>query len=502
MNYISTDGELPLDDSLAYGSQDMAVYGEQELHSRPVKLVWPTAALLFGAVLQMFVQKAIGPVMFAPLFLGIGLAVLAIPGLSDRLSRRAFILTFCTCVFVAGLNQLYQSLFYEDPRFTGILFSDENHFYDIARTGLTGETLTSLTTQGFSAGPVLIWQTLYSICANLGFGDGSWIGVMLNCLVIGMVANITVRTARHLFGYDQQRLHRVGTLLALCGGVWLYGSLFLRDCFALILISFAFWALARMTANVNFKNIVIAAVTVILAALCMDYVRDKVSIMFGFFALLALVSLTRRGHSGAAPLVAILLALFVLFVASHYMARHVGYIAEFVGERAEAYGRGGAAIYSGSGSLGYRLVVGQPMPIRLIAGSFYMLINPIPLWSGFYLGISGYHLMKAWNGLFIVAITPLAIVGLTTVLKLAVTGGRRLPALLFTSLFMISGLLSIAATTLDTRHMGQFWPAMLLLAVIPDWADPFARQRIFRVAAVWAILIFFGHILWFAMKFF
>lgn len=47
-------------------------------------------------------------------------------------------------------------------------------------------------------------------------------------------------------------------------------------------------------------------------------------------------------------------------------------------------------------SLGIALIVNQAMPIRLVLGSIYLFVFPIPFWSGFQLE-SVYHVFKSFN---------------------------------------------------------------------------------------------------------
>src|SRR6185436_14029906 len=57
-------------------------------------------------------------------------------------------------------------------------------------------------------------------------------------------------------------------------------------------------------------------------------------------------------------------------------------------------------------SLGNKLIVNQAPPVRLVLGSAYLFVYPIPFWAGFK-EASSYHKFKSLNVLFMYAITPL-----------------------------------------------------------------------------------------------
>jgi hypothetical protein len=60
--------------------------------------------------------------------------------------------------------------------------------------------------------------------------------------------------------------------------------------------------------------------------------------------------------------------------------------------------------------------------------------------------------------------------------------------------------MAVAATSLETRHHGQFLPVFLILAVLPDRTDPVVCGKIRLIMLSWFACVFGIHIMWIALK--
>ncbi|MEK7382599.1 MAG: hypothetical protein AAB262_04860, partial [Elusimicrobiota bacterium] len=166
--------------------------------------------------------------------------------------------------------------------------------------------------------------------------------------------------------------------------------------------------------------------------------------------------------------------------------------------QAELYGEFAKSLDNSGSSLGVTYVINQPMPVRLAAGFFYLQIFPIPFWSGFSeVGI--YHLLKALNGIFMWFAVPLAALGACR--SLQVKEKTRKSALLFMAFVYAGMTFAIAATSLETRHVGAFLVPLLILATVPDLrAQPDIRAHRMLLRA-WLGMILCIHIAWTVLKF-
>ncbi len=488
--------------SVEYSAVHGARYGLGESDygphtSRSMLGSWSLGAVLImvGTLLLVIVDGGLGPAIFALLFFGAGIAIHQIPGVRDRYALRAYMLTYSTCVLVAGLAQSYAVLMFDTVQTT----VDAETFYDLTHQGLRFLALEGHVGQrSISPLPMLLWEALYSASAGIGLGDGPWVGVLFNCLIVGMAGSIAVRAGRYVCGDDDRRLRRLGSLFASCGLMWLFGALFLRDCFAMILNMLVLWACVRALATPGATKVVFAVVTLLLSALCMNYVRSDVSPIFVVIGVLAVVSWRIGLGSAGVTIILLLVGMACGLLLLPLILPYVGGVALSVEESALSYGAGADV----AGSLGSSLVVRQPPPIRLVAGSLYLLSQPVPLWNNFRIGMREYHWIKGWEGIFLVWIVPSACVGFMTAVRRVIRKESGASSASFVALYALVTLMAVAMTSLETRHHGQFLPSILLLAAMPDRHHPPTRHKIGRVAIVWFTLIVAGHILWAAMKLF
>jgi hypothetical protein len=439
-----------------------------------------------GTVMLMVVDGSMGPALIGSLFFCVGLLIHVLPGLNNPYARRAFVLSFCVCVLITGIAQTYAQISFGTPHTT----VDAETFYFTCRDGPAAHYLNEVL-------PVAIWQHLYAIY-NRGSPAGPWLGVLVNCLLVGLSGSITVRAGLYVFGDDDVRLRRLGTLFAVCGIFWLYGSIFVRDSFALFLNVLVLWGIVRGLALPSTKNLIIMVATLLFGFICMEYVRDGLKPMFVLFGLMTLFSWTRKVRSSAVVLMLPLVIMLIGLMLLPFLKPNVGVVSETVVEKSIKYG----SRYEAAGSLGQTLVAGQPVPIRLLVGPFYILISPIPLWVGFHFGLKEYIWLKGCYGVYLVLIMPMVILGLMDFFKRALRGGPGAPVACFIAFYAVITLLAIAATSLENRHHGQFLPAMLILAVIPDKYDPDTMNKARFVKMGWFSFVIIGHLAWVVLKFF
>lgn len=448
-----------------------------------------------GSMLLAVLNNDIGPVIVAGLLLAVGVTAHLLPMLMNRYSIRAFVLTFSVCVCVAGLAQAYSLAAFGTAQST----IDAERFYGLAMGGLGTNALDGLWIRTGAPLALVAWQFMYSVCDTAGFSNGPWIAVLLNGMLVGLASSVVVSAGRSLWGDDDRRLRRLGTLFSVCGICWLFGAILLRDCFALLVNAVFLRSCVVWLKAPNVKTTVAWAVTLVLALVCMHCIRRGLEPLFLLFVFLAIITATRGLRSSAMRmLVPVVLASAVLALLPALFRFSAG-VSSRVAEEAASYEYHGE-ITAGAKGLGYRLVVSQPMPIRLVVGSVHLLINPIPLWHSFRWGVSEYNWLKGWQGLFLVWVTPAAIVGVWVAGTRTFRERGELPALRFLTFYAAVTLLAVAATSLETRHHGQFLPAILMLACVPDATDPRMRSQVRLTRGVWLLTVVVGHGVWAVAK--
>ena len=249
------------------------------------------------------------------------------------------------------------------------------------------------------------------------------------------------------------------------------------------------------------RNVVTAVFVLILAAWAMVYIREKATYSFSFFALIAIGSwYLQTNFRPAKFFVGLCLALLIL-LAYGYVAGQAADAVDSAADKRESYA-GGSAVTSRSDSLGVTYVVNQPMPIRVMAGSIYLLIRPIPLWGYFKLGTGEYLIIMGYQGVFAVVLVPMILVGCIAVIKKPFNSSGGNSPHLFVMLYFLATVVLVAITTLEVRHYGQFVPGMILMGSMVQINSQLDLIRLTRARYCWFGLVVIIHIAWGVLRFF
>lgn len=488
--------------------------GNGELPASPRRAAVPAApsftlaAVLLlvaaGGGLQGYANRGLDAFFLAVLLLLAGTALAGLIFGGRRPEVRAFGLAYAACLAAGGLAQCYSLVVFDQPMST----NDANNFFNALLTEPPYYSLHDWATiwtgdrfLGFGAPLALvIWQQVYHVFSGMGFAHGPYVGVMFNALAVGLAGGVTVATARELFGSDRVRLRRTGTLFAFCGIFWLFGAILIRDCFTLLLNAAVLWGLVRLVNRPSLRNLILSAVVTLCASACIWYLRKNSIYLFGLFYLLAFVCWYWRGKASIAHVFATLSLPAVLIVASAFLYQYFEATIDAILYTSEFY-EGSAAQSSQDDSLGMALVVNQPAPVRATLGSGVLMAFPIPLWAYLKAGATEYELIKTWQGVYKLFLLPLALAGFWIVVKRAIHARATLNAQFFIAVYAVLMLVAVAGTTLETRHYGQFMPAVILLAVVPDMGVPADRKKRRNMAFLWLGVLGTVHLAWAGMRF-
>jgi hypothetical protein len=147
-----------------------------------------------------------------------------------------------------------------------------------------------------------------------------------------------------------------------------------------------------------------------------------------------------------------------------------------------------------------RLVVNQPLPIRLVLGSGMLVINPIPLWANFQIGFGEYNWIRGYHGIYMILVMPLLFVPWSAVFRLYGRHRRQAAPILFLALYLVVNTVLVVATSLELRHFAQFLPAFMILAALPDTREKEVQKEMQTIMACWFALVFVVHLAWAIMK--
>ena len=456
-------------------------------------LIFMALLLAFGAGIQSYSNGTIEAFLVAFIFMAIGCGGIALvfPGKKEEL--RAFLLAYTICVFVGGVAQLYSLSFFDQLQST----PDANTFFQLIKPNppfMTMERMPHIN----APLAVLAWQYVYQVAWWLGFDFGLYTGVMLNAFVIGLTASITVRTARELFGDNSVRLRRVGTLFAFCGLFILFGSVLIRDCFTTFFNMLALWGMIRWLCSPTLLNSFKAIIVTGVAVYAVAFLRYDSIVLFGFFWLLAVLFWLMKKQFNIARIFAVYFVSISLLIGSPYVINYVQRSKKSQEHIQKAYA--GQPSISYGKSLGMQLVIRQPMPIRLVMGSGFLMISQIPIWGYFRPGLGEYHLIKAYHGVFQVIVMPLFLAGFLLVIKLFFKDREQAIPLAFLAAYTLMALFAVVATSLEQRHLAQFIPAVLILASVPDLRVDEDRAIVRATSINWCVVVLFVHVLWMMKK--
>lgn len=448
---------------------------------------------LSGSFLNVIAYFSIQPFIVGLLFLFLGLAMLNIPIIGGKYERITYKLIFSVCWFSAGWTAVFDN-FIGDPSNPGA--SDALYFFDIVRDGnFSGlNFIDTVLALGQNGGAIAVWMRVYDLFSFVGFEKGRYIGIAFNVTCVAFTAVTGLNIVKIVFPNDIARSLRFISLFSFCGIFWLFASVHIRDAMALLVVTLLVLYWVRYLDVPTFRNLYQLGLATVAAFMIFGTVRTEfiyvpVALLIAGSAAIGFFSKKRSDR-----IKVLLVAILMLIICGYLLFEMGPDLISTIIFRNEGYGDLSLE-ESGSSSLGNALIINQPFPLRLLLGSAYILVAPIPVWTGFQLE-SSYHIFKSFNTLFMYAITPLFALSLWRIIR--VKSFRR-PSIIFLLFVILGFILSISYTSLEVRHLGAFFVPLLVLALLPDLSqrtDQAAYRRLlFRflgligtVHLVWAIL--------------
>lgn len=451
--------------------------------------------LLFlgGSVAGIAAYGTTEPLLVAALVFGSCRALMGLFGASDPFDRRAFAISFCTCWFWAGVAAIYAEVLH-DPSQNDL---DAAYFFETVTKGDASKLgILDLVFLQENGGAMLLWRTIYDAFSALGFEKGRYIGVAANTAMVAFSAVAGTRMVEALHGRDPRRLRRFTFLFPACGLFWMFGAIHLRDSAVLLSVTLLtlFWVrFLAVPGKGNLWKLVAASAVGFLAfgMLRTEFVFVPVAMLMAGLAAIFMGSSDRASRRRMLLWAAVVGLPFAVWVVIQLQSDLV----QALLHGQETYNDLTAA-ESSQGSLGNSLIMNQPAPLRLVLGFVYLLVFPIPFWSGIQ-GGTAYHLFKTLHALFMYGLLPLAALSAHRVIRERSTIGA--PAL-FLLLVVIGFALSISYTSLENRHFGAFLVSLLVLCTIPDPDDPRTGTAYVSLARKFLSSVFLVHLAWGILK--
>jgi len=446
-------------------------------------------SLTLGTLLTSWAFGTIEPVFAVMFFFLSGCLLCLLPRFGGFSEGVAFRLIFSMCWLMAGVAAIYAQLF-NDPSQT----VDASWFFNISSGEASLAPLPNIKSEGAIA--IVIWHHVYKFFTEIGFEKLRYLGVLVNVLFVAFSGVIGVKSVRYLYGNDGSRLNRFIFLYSMCGMFWLYAALHLRDGHVLLAITVMTYFWTRYLAQPKLANFVWVALSSFLAFRFFEFLRTEfvfVPIALMFAAVAAVLLFNQ--HSGRKKMLIYLFSVIALAGVLVVIAIMQDKLVEKL-SGGYTYYLSGATNEASSSSLGMALIVTQPILIRIVLGCAYMMVFPIPFWSGLFVG-TAYHLFLSFNAIFFYGLIPL--LGLT-IWRIISRKSVRTPVLMFQLFVVLGFMLAIAGTSMETRHFGNFFTPLLALAMLPDLSLK-KDLKIYRtLLTIFVVMMALLHAAWLMIK--
>jgi len=447
------------------------------------------ALLLTGSWLHLIAEFSLLPQIASFIYFCFGWFSLLFFKIGGKWERFIFTRVFLSGYLSAGVAAIYRTFFAD-------IQGDAIAFFEIASGGAAGLSIIeiSVLTEGSIA--VVLWREIFDLMSAIGFPREQYVGVLVNVLIVALSSVVAIKIVRQVYGHDPYRFKMLVLAYSVCGLFWLFSGIFIRDSIILFGVNLlvSVWVYFLNKPGVNHR-LVVAVFASILASSLFGFIRSEF-VFVPIAMVMAAVAAMCFGQSRAFnkyrlyPLLTFGLVVigvaYVNFGEDLWTALNQGrqgYIDE--------------ASSVANDSLGMSLIVKQPLLIRVVLGAVYLYIFPIPLWSGFQLE-SSYHLFKSLNTIFIIFLLPLMILAFRMLWR---DNLSRSLSVMFT-LFLVMGFsFAIAATSLETRHLGVFFVPIFIIALLPNMQNSIVRRNYRQILYFVIFVIFLIHFAWLFLKF-
>lgn len=336
---------------------------------------------------------------------------------------------------------------------------DSWHFFESATSSNLSDSIS--VTQLYSEGALAIhvWHYFYNFFGSIGVPAEPYVAIALNIALVAATGSATLAIAHHL-ECSSKGLRITFTLFATSGLFLMFAILHIRDAFVLyicVLLSLGWIKYLRTKSIV--RLLIMLAITPLVSTLLL-LIRAESS-MFALampglvWLALALSREKSAGKRGKARLVILLGAPILIFG----LVSYGGTVLTTLEAASESYLLVSLSESLGS-SMGLALVVNQPTPVRLVLGPAYILLMPIPIWSGIFSG-SVYTTLKSLQAIQSYFLFSGAIAATWILIRNPLE--RRAMVVLLVAAFWAM-IFAISLSSLETRHMGPF--IALLLPVL------------------------------------
>lgn len=449
---------------------------------------------LLGSALNAYAFDSFQPALTALLFFAPVWGIVAISTTRTPAIRLGFGWLLAFYWFCAGLTAIWDAR--DDLSF--ISFTDADHFYSFIFSGRIDSDLEILNTRSVGALAILIWDWCYRLASGFGLGYGAYIGIVVNILFMAGTSVVSAQMLGTIIGYNPKRYLTLFLAFSFNGLFILFAVSHIRDAFVCFAITFfvSFWA--RFLTN---RTIYLFFLLIPMSILCfftLRYLRSQFQFLpIGLLGAAILSLMIAKDGPRSQRMWSRILGIGAAFGLLVVLQTFGSDMSSAVDNGREGYSRGAVETATNQ-SLGLALVVNQPLPIRLIFGSAYSILMPLPVWAELGTG-SIYHLCKSLGAIFAYFLVPALLARAWCMLKIP---RQRVASVIFLLTIFTSFLMATSISSMEGRHVAAFMP----LAIVATLAGSteIASYRIARARIQFCLLTAIGvaHLVWIMIKLF
>ena len=225
--------------------------------------------IVLGVLLLSLITESFLPLFVIPSSLLLGYFIFSQLKLEKKIEWTGFSSMFSLLIFMTAVSQTY-SLFSFGELITTI---DANTYFKFS---IGNKPLVSLGELGVLTNaplPTKIWSHIYQFFLQLNLTVTPWMGVLINTILVAVSTSITINTARMIFVRESYKIIYVLYYFMFSGLLWIFGSIHLRDAFALFLNTLILFSIVLLWKTSNKRKMVFPILIMIGSAIIMTYVR-------------------------------------------------------------------------------------------------------------------------------------------------------------------------------------------------------------------------------------
>lgn len=426
----------------------------------------------FGNLLNCLIYTSIEPLIVFFIFQILFLSFICV----IRNELEIFHLVFSISYFFSGISAFFLFFLKDNSQ----IYDDAGNFFRLTSDLANGYSLEEIAIATEGSGAVILWRFFYNIFAYFSFAKERYIGLLLNSFFVSLSGVLFIRIIKIIYNNNKNIIQNGVVIFSSCSIFWLYSSVHLRDGIIFFIFNqlIYFWVIYIYKKNL-FSLAVLVFVSVVSVFLFgifrTEFFFVPIALVFAF-----LVSLLFSNNSNSFLKYIFIFFVAVVFIVSFYFLEN-NPLFDYLLNGNQSYKNISAD--ESNNSLGNKLIVSQPFLLRIIFGSIYLFIFPIPIWFGFFTP-SIISFFKSLNSIYLLFTFPILLLIITNKKYYL----RKIsPQFFYFLVFTLFGFIfSIAYTSLEIRHFGTFYFPFLILI------SSFQKDVIFEKRLYQKFL--FGHI--------